>query len=127
MFRDMSLGQRVMLTVCIVIVLLFALALFGWWSGRWKNDENNAHVYDMASAETRPELCMDRDTRERVRAIMMEALDQALKTKVEELFAVWLRDATGQPARAKRGMEGALLAYYGAHREAIKFDPPECP
>src|SRR5262245_35336547 len=61
-----------------------------------------------ASAESKPELCMDDENRERSRKIMLEALDAALKGKVQELYEVWLRDAAGQPGRAAKGMDGAL-------------------
>jgi hypothetical protein len=36
MFRDMSVGHRVMLTVAIVIVLLILLAAFGYMTGGWE-------------------------------------------------------------------------------------------
>jgi len=34
MLDDLSIGQRTMLTVVIVLVILFALALFGFLTGR---------------------------------------------------------------------------------------------
>jgi hypothetical protein len=37
--RDMSIGQRVILTAIIVIVILLLLAAFGYFSGRWEEDE----------------------------------------------------------------------------------------
>ena len=32
---DLSLGERIVLTVVIVLVILFAFALMGWITGRW--------------------------------------------------------------------------------------------
>jgi hypothetical protein len=122
----MTIGQRFLLTLIIIIVILFLLAALGYFTGNWDEDETARPGYGLASAETRPELCMDSDTRERVRKIMIEALDNSLRTKVEDLFAVWLRDATDQPRRAQTGMNTALRAYVGARAAAMKFDPPEC-
>jgi hypothetical protein len=122
----MTFGQRFLLTLILVIVLLFALAAIGYFTGNWNEDESARPGYGLASAETRPELCMDNDTRERVRKLMIEALDNSLREKIESLFAVWLRDATDQPRRAQTGMNSALRAYVGARTAAMKFDPPEC-
>ena len=33
--HDMSTGERIALTVVIVLVILFALAFIGWISGGW--------------------------------------------------------------------------------------------
>jgi hypothetical protein len=121
-----TFGQRFLLTLILVIVLLFALAAIGYFTGNWNEDESARPGYGLASAETRPELCMDADTRERVRRLMFEALDNSLREKIESLFAVWLRDATDQPRRAQTGMNSALRAYVGARAAAMKFDPPEC-
>jgi hypothetical protein len=124
--EDISLGNRIAITVILVLVILLALALFGWWSGSWEDDEARGYGFGLASAATRPELCMDADTRERVRKLMIEALDESLKSKIEDLFAVWLRDATDQPRRAQTGMNTALRAFIGARDAAMKFNPPEC-
>jgi hypothetical protein len=122
----MNIGQRFLLTFFIVLVILLALALLGYFTGNWEQDDAARPGYGLASAETRPELCMDADTRERVRKLMIEALDNSLRTKVEDLFAVWLRDSTDQPRRAQTGMNSALRAYVGARDAAMKFNPPEC-
>lgn len=126
MWATLSFQHRLLLTLFIVLAILFALALLGYFTGNWEEDESLRPGYGLASAETRPELCMDDDTRERVRRLMFEALDNSLRTKVEDLFAVWLRDSTDQPRRAQKGMDNALRAYVGARAAAMKFNPPEC-
>lgn len=126
MWANLSFPQRFLLTVAIVIAILLALAALGYFTGNWDEDETARPGYGLASAETRPELCMDADARERVRKLMLEALDNSLREKIESLFAVWLRDATDQPRRAQTGMNTALRAYIGARAAAMKFDPPEC-
>jgi hypothetical protein len=119
-------ARQFLLTLAIVFAILLALALLGYLTGNWEEDEAARPGYGLASAESRPELCMDGDTRERVRKLMIEALDNSLRGKIESLFAVWLRDATDQPRRAQTGMNTALRAYVGARAAAMKFDPPEC-
>lgn len=109
-----------------LLIVLLILAAIGYFTGNWDEDEAMRPGYSMASAETVSELCMDPEQKERIRKLMTEALDLALKQKIEDLFAVWLRDPTGQPARAVKGMEIALRAYTGAWGAAMKFDPPVC-
>jgi hypothetical protein len=125
-FGQMTFGQRFALTVVICLAILFALAAYGYFSGRWEDDENNAHLWGLAAAESRPELCMDDETRERVRKLFLDALDLAFKEKVEKLYEIWLSDPTGQPARAAKGADSALRAYSQARAAAMKFNPPEC-
>src|SRR5215475_3694280 len=107
------------------LVLLFALAAYGYFTGAWEEDDSSAHIFGIASAESRPELCMEDQVRERVRKIMLEALDESLKEKIKDLMDVWLRDSTDQPSRAARGMNNALRAYQQARAAAFKFNPPE--
>lgn len=122
----MKRADKFLLVLIAVLAVLLGLALYGYLTGRWEDDDNNAHLWGLASAETRSELCMDDESRERVRRLMYEALDEALKEKIKDLFDVWLRDATGQPARASKGMDNALRAYVAARASAAKFNPPEC-
>lgn len=124
----MTFGQRFLLTLFIVLVFLLIIAAFGFYSGGWEDDADPLLVrFGIASAESRPELCMDDETRERVRKIMFDALDESLHEKIKDLMGVWLRDETGQPARASKGMNNALRAYVHARAAALKFNPPECP
>lgn len=49
-----------------------------------------------------------------------EAIDNAYRTKIEQLFTVWLKDPTGQPERAVNGARTARKAYIGAMIEIEK-------
>jgi|SRR5262245_65193173 len=122
----MTVAQRFLLMLFIVLVILLALAALGYFTGNWDENEAARPGYGLASAESRPELCMDNDARERVRKLMYEALDNSLRQKIEDLMDVWLRDNTDQPARAERGLRNALHAYMGARAAAARFNPPEC-
>lgn len=121
----MRLGHRIALTFLIVVVILFALALFGCWTGRWDED---AYVqpFSLASAQTQPELCMDDATKDGIRSVMLESLDHALQLHIENAFAVWMKDPTGQPARAKVGVERGVRAYINARKGVMEWNPPPC-
>jgi len=96
----MSLGQRVAITVAIVLAILFALALIGYLTGRW----------DSAEGQTLPPSKFDA----RLIALDKEALDEAYKSRVLHLFEVWMKDETGQPGRASVGVRQARRAYIEA-------------
>lgn len=83
--------------------------------------------YEMASAEAQPVLCTDSVTKEKVRAILLEALDDALKQQVMHTFEVWMKDDRDQPARARTGVMNAIRAYIGARKGAMQFEIMECP
>ena len=51
---------------------------------------------------------------ERLKIILNQALDEALRLYVVNLFSVWMKDPTGQPDRAREGLEKALKAWQHA-------------
>jgi hypothetical protein len=71
-------------------------------------------------------VCGNKELRERVRALMLAGLDDALKDRIHSLFDVWLRDETGQPGRASRGAHQSISAYVRARDSLEKWDLPEC-
>jgi len=73
-----------------------------------------------------PEQCLTEDERERVRAIMIEALDDALHAQIKTLFGVWMKDEHGQPNRAAVGTRQAVYAYQQARKSAVNWKPLEC-
>ena len=99
--EDMSLGQRVAITVVIVLAILFALALIGYLTGRW----------DTADAQ---QTLLSSKFDARLIALDKEALDEAYKSRVLHLFEVWMKDETGQPGRATVGVRQARRAYIEA-------------
>jgi hypothetical protein len=104
--EDMSLGYRIMLTIAILVVILILVACVGYWTGQWEAD---AAAVDPPSKYEDQILALDR-----------QAIDNAYLRKVEQLFEVWLRDPTEQPARAVRGVQSARRAYIGARIEIEK-------
>src|SRR5262245_28649704 len=106
-----------------------ALALVMCTQPRSENGPTDTEVveqYFLQSTESVRILCMDEDTRERIRRILLAAIDESLQQKVEDLFRVWLSDPTGQPARARQGVFNAIEAYLKARAGALKWTPMQC-
>ena len=97
---DMTIGERIMLTLVIVLIIFFALALFGWITGGW--DETPAQDAQVSKYDGR------------LIALDKEAMDEAYKERVRHLFEVWMKDETGQPGRAIVGVRQARRAYIEA-------------
>ena len=72
--------------------------------------------------------CVDEQTREQVRALVIEGLDQALRSHMSRVFEIWVRDIHERPPRrATAGMNLAVNAYILARAGAMRWDPPICP
>lgn len=54
---------------------------------------------------------------DRLTALDREAVENAYRTKIEQLIAVWLRDESDQPRRAINGATQARKAFIGAMTE----------
>jgi len=106
------------------VILLLALALVMCTQPR--SDDEPVEQYFLQSTESFRVLCMDDDTRERIRRILLTAIDEALQQKVEDLFRIWLADSTNQPARARQGVRNAIEAYLKAREGALKWTPMKC-
>jgi hypothetical protein len=70
--------------------------------------------------------CMDAETRERVRSIMHDGIDQALKNHAVNIFGVWQKDPHDQPRRAVTGMSNAVNAYVGSRAALKRWAPLLC-
>ena len=53
---------------------------------------------------------------ERLKEILHKALDDALHEHIAHLFAVWMKDDSGQPERAATGARRAIVAW----RQAVQ-------
>jgi hypothetical protein len=126
--RELSVGHRIAITVIIVLAVLLALAACGYFIGAWEADENNAHVYDLASAEAQSQshTCLGPEEREHLRALTLKAIDQAYENQIGRLFEVWMKDSHEQPKRAINGTQIAISAHMRARNNAYNWDPPSC-
>lgn len=76
--------------------------------------------------EAEPVFCGDIETRDKVRNILLESTEQALKNHVIRLHEIWMRDDTGQPARAITGARQGVRAYVAGRKRAAQFELPPC-
>jgi hypothetical protein len=67
-----------------------------------------------------------RDEVERVRSILYQALDKALKEHTVSLFKVWMADPKDQPQRMLAGMIPAIDAHIDARHNLQNWNPPVC-
>jgi hypothetical protein len=79
-----------------------------------------------SAAPLEQSACMDDDTRERVRGILLDGIDAALKAQAQHIFTTWMKDPTDQPRRATIGMRNGVNAYVGSRAAAKKWTPPHC-
>jgi len=114
--EQQTLGFRIVLTFVLVLVILFALAFIGWMSGGW---DMSSGEYTVASADEPLEY---NRYDEQLIVLQREALDQAYRDKIAQLFSVWLRDPTGQPERAVTGARQARKAYIDVMKAIEKHE-----
>lgn len=112
--EEMTFAQRFGLTVVICLVILFALALFGFFTGAW-DDADAAPAPDTMKYE------------ERFIELDRAAIDRAYSEHIMLLYKTWMTDPASlqQPARAVYGANLARKNYTNAmteieHREAAR-------
>jgi len=113
--EDLSIGQRTMLMLAIVLMIIFAIAFIGWISGGWNMTSED--YLTLASADE-PLTASKYD--ERIIELDHEAADNAYRDQIEHLFAIWMKDDSGQPERAHRGATQARKAYINVKKAIEK-------
>lgn len=71
-------------------------------------------------------MMMDADMKDKVRVLILQAIDEAFKTHVEHTYEVWMRDDQGQPGRAATGVRNGLIAYLRAYKAGKEWNPRMC-
>lgn len=72
-------------------------------------------------------ICMDDEKLvARMREIMLDGVDQALREHTMHLFDVWSRDLKDQPGRASVGLNNGLRAYVLSRERIAAWNPPRC-
>ena len=80
-----------------------------------------------AAPSTEIALCSDEPgINDQVNKIAFKALDEALEKQIGNLFLVWMKDNSGQPARAGVGVKTAALAYVHARTSILAWNIPPC-
>jgi len=91
-----------------------------------------AMVWTMQStAAPKPKMtdyvqCMDGETREDLRTVMREGINQAMKNQTIRMFENWMKDPAEQPSRAVSGMHNSVKAYVGSLKVLNEWSPPSC-
>ena len=70
--------------------------------------------------------CLGPLTRDRLKAMAVEVLDDAFKSHMMDLFKTMMRDPTDQPRRLQDGTNKAIFAYLGVKDLLAAFNPPAC-
>jgi len=125
--EDISVGNRIALTVVVVLVILFALALYGLLTGAWQ-DQSKVSQFELSSKQETTLISFAQsvalaqgqpidvyagippDTR--LLAFDKQALEQAYIARVIRLFDVWLSSSGGQdPTQFQNGLRIARRGY----------------
>jgi hypothetical protein len=99
------------ITLMAIAAGLILFALFG--------------IAGSASSEP-PVACIDTKTRDRIRELSLNAIDQALHAHVVHLYDIWLKDFSPEPQRAMLGMANGINAYQRARANALAWNPVIC-
>lgn len=122
--EQMTIGQRIVLTFIIVLVILFALALFGWSTGGW--DQAPAAVPLKLAPAHPSDVCGNEELQNKMRALMLGGLDEALRDRAQTLFEIWMKDETRQPERAATGLSYGVNAYVRARVSIEHWELQPC-
>jgi Na+-transporting methylmalonyl-CoA/oxaloacetate decarboxylase gamma subunit len=111
--EDMHIGQRVMLTVAIVVIILILLACVGWLSGRWEVEAAQTQQTDPTWVPSKWDDQIDELER--------QALGEAFKKHIMQLYSIWVTDSY-QPKMPPKAIVGARNARDAYIRSMEKID-----
>ena len=98
---------RIAVGVATIVVTLLLLALL-----------------DRDASSRVPFDCLDATERERVREIVLIAIDKGLDQAIQHLYTVWQKDPdSDQPKRAQVGVVNAINAHARARRFTLAWAP----
>jgi len=127
LLEDMKLSHRIALTLIVVLVILFALALWGFLTGGWQ-DQAKVSQFQLASeqeitlisyaqsvalAQGQPiDVYAGIPPDTKLLALDKQALEQAYTARLIRLFDVWLSSSGGQdPTQFQNGLRIARRGY----------------
>lgn len=117
---EMSFGHRIALTVVICIIILFALALFGYLTGGW-DDAGAAPTPETPVASSKWDDHID--------MLERQAIDDAFKKHISQLYSIWVTDNYQPriPPKALTGARNARDAYIRSMEAIEKRELPPRP
>jgi hypothetical protein len=112
--HEMTIGQRVVLTVIIVVVIVLLLAAIGYLSGRWE-----------AEAQTVPPVAASKYD-DHIDELERQAIDDGFKKHIAQLYSIWVTDNYQPriPPKAVTGARNARDAYIRAMEAIEKRELP---
>ena len=116
MYRPHGRAKGAATGAAIAIILALGLTLAFLGVRKTTNDG-----MQLAAETSQP--CMDHETKDRIRTLMLEGVDQALKTHTVNLFETWMKDSAAQPSRAARGMQQGISAYMRSRNSIMNWQP----
>jgi uncharacterized protein YneF (UPF0154 family) len=102
--ENISIGNRIALTVAIIVIIVILLACVGYLSGRWEAEAQTQRLLPSS-----PPLISKYESR--LLELDREAADQAYRDQIMHLFQTWMKDEREQPVRALVGARQARSAY----------------
>jgi hypothetical protein len=100
--RDMTIWQRILLMIAIIVFALLVIFVAEYLSEGAPAAPLPGHPL--------PDLQRSQYD-ERLLALDREAIEAAYREQVQHLFAIWMKDDTGQPVRVITGVRKAAKAY----------------
>lgn len=85
-----------------------------------------AAANDKAIGATDHECVKSAEEVEHIRSLTLEAIDQAFKDHVKQLYSVWIRGLADAPYLTSAGMRRGLGVYHRARAIALAWNPPIC-
>ena len=108
------------LVVLLLLTVIVATIGAGVAASRFQLAADSSSPYE-------PIVCVpDKETGDKIRAILFDATEQALKDHVVRMYEVWMRDERGQPGRATNGTRQGVKAFISGRNFLQKWDPPIC-
>ena len=119
LLEEMSIGERIALTIVIVLVILFAMALAGWLTGGWDQVssedgplfEVQSDTYKKYTLTQEPLYPDDIPLDGKLLALDKRALDEAYHQQLLLLWSVFLKEGGKDSSRMNNGLRIARSAY----------------
>jgi len=98
---ELTVGQRFLLIIIIALIILFAMAAFGYFTGGWEAQGEQAE----------PQLYGDTPLDAVLIRLDKRALDQAYENRVMRLWEVWISPTTRDATSFTNGLKIARARY----------------
>lgn len=108
-----------------VLLMMMMISIMGY--DYWERQPQVQIPFQLESASAQVIVCTDQATKEKIKGMMLEALDEALRQHIVHMFEIWMKDDRGQPERARNGTVNGINAYIKASQGVTAWAPPDCP